>query len=74
MSSVLPDLGHGSSSASVDCPQPSSDLLSSGFLCSLRPDTSKQVSISLCASSEDSPLIFPVQERHGLAGVSPADG
>lgn len=50
MASLLLDLGlYGcdSLSASLDCPQPGSDLLSSGFLSNLRPDTSKQVSISL---------------------------
>lgn len=60
MASVLLDLGlynHDSLSASLDCPQPGSDILSSGFLSSLRPDTSKQVSISLGLS-------VPAQKTH----------
>lgn len=60
MASVLLDLGlynHDSLSASLDCPQPGSDLLSLGFLSSLRSDTSKQVSISLGLS-------VPAQKSH----------
>lgn len=45
MASVLLDLGlygHDSLAASLGCPQPGPDLLSSGFLGSLRPVTSKK--------------------------------
>lgn len=60
MAPLLLDLefyGHDSLLASLDCPQPGSDLLSSGFLSSLRSDTSKQVSISLGLS-------VPAQKTH----------